>query len=322
MHKAFILLICLLFSCISLQAQPFRTVVEDSIEISTERPAGSSVQIGINSSVLLTLGGDTRFIRGIEIEINAPQAWLQYRGSLVMVVHNNINPQSPSGIADINGPQIALEPVPARLQTIFQLPTRQNHGLRTTTSVIVPGGIALPSTFPVLFRFMPVIKGLSSELENMIFNLTARPIYSDEGAVRLTARYPALLRDRPFTVLIDDRVINNINEQVVLREGEHHLVVLSDDYRNESRRFIVERSKVLDLIIELQDPTPILIFEGPQNAVVYLNNTRINNIFEPVTVQPGSHEIRFQVGDYTVTQNINVQRGKTYRIALNVDLFI
>jgi hypothetical protein len=305
-----------------LQAQPFRTFVEGSIEINADKPAGGSFTVGINSSVLLTLAGDTRFIRGVEIEINAPQTWLQYRGSLVMVVYNSINPQTASGIADINGTQTALEPLPARLQILFQLPIRQSHGLRTTTSVIVPGNIALPSTFPVLFRIMPVIKGLSIELENMTFNLTARPIYSDEGAVRLITNYPAQLKDKPFTMLIDDKVISNIQEQIVLKEGEHHLVILSDDYRNESRRFIVERSKVLDLTIELQDPTPVLFFEGPQNSLIYLNNTRIFNNYEPVTVQPGMHEIRFQVGDYTVTQNLNVQRGKTYRIALNVDMLI
>jgi hypothetical protein len=169
---------------------------------------------------------------------------------------------------------------------------------------------------------MPVIKGMPGELENMTFNFTAKPIYSDEGAVRLTARYPTQLSNRPFIVLIDESVINSIQEQIVLKEGEHHLVILSEDYRNESRRFIVERSKIIDLVIELQDTTPILIFEAPQNAVIYLNNTRISNIREPVTVQPGSHEVRFQVGDYTVIQTLTVQRGKTYRVALNIDLVI
>jgi hypothetical protein len=169
---------------------------------------------------------------------------------------------------------------------------------------------------------MPVIKGMPGELESLTFNFTAKPIYSDEGAVRLITRYPAQSGSRLFTVLIDDNVISGIQEQIVLKEGEHHLVILSDDYRNESRRFIVERSKVIDLIIELQDTTPILIFEGPQNAVIYLNNARINNIREPVTVQPGSHEVRFQVGDYTVIQTLTVQRGKTYRVALNIDLVV
>jgi hypothetical protein len=107
-----------------------------------------------------------------------------------------------------------------------------------------------------------------------------------------------------------------------LREGEHHLVVLSEDYRNESRRFVIERARVLDLILDLQDPTPIILFEGPQNAEIFLNNNPVPGNREPVTVEPGTHEVRFKIGDYTVIRTLNIQRGKTYRVALEVDLTI
>jgi len=150
----------------------------------------------------------------------------------------------------------------------------------------------------------------------------ARPILSDEGAVRIVPRFPPQQRNRPFTVLINDNVISNISEEIVLKEGEHHLVIRSDDYRNESRRFLVERAKVIDLIIELQDPTPSIIFESPPNAVIFLNNTPVPDTREPVMTEPGVHEIRIQIGDYIVVRTLTVQRGKTYRIALDIDLTI
>jgi len=314
--------LCLFFTGFHVEAEAFRTVVEGSIEVTPERPAGNSVSVGINSSVIITLGSEARFLRGVEIEITSPQGWLTYRGAIGISVYNNISPQTSHGIVDIDANRTAFEPLPARLQTIYQIPVRQSHGLRTTTTVTVLPAVVQLSTFPILFRMMPVIKGISDELENMNFNLTVRPIISDEGAIRLVSRYPPQLRNRPFTVLIDDNVIVNIVDQIVLKEGEHHLVILSDDYRNESRRFVVERAKVNDLIVELQDPTPILILEGPQNAVIYLDNVRFQRNRESVTVEPGIHEIRFQIGDYTITRNLNVQRGKTYRIALTVDLTI
>jgi len=317
-----LLAICLFLSSIRIDAQPFRTVVAGSVEVNTERPSGETVSAGINSALHIALGAETRFFRGLEIEITAPQTWLAYRNSLVMAIYNNISPQIPIGIADIDGSQIAFEPLPGRLQIIYHIPIRQSHGLRTTTSVTVPTGVVPHSTFPILFRLMPVIKGLSDELENLTFNIAVRPILSDEGAVRLITRYPPQFGNRPFTVLIDDIVINNISEQIILKEGEHHLVILSDDYRNESRRFIVERAKVTDLIVELQDTTPVVIFEGPQNAQIYLDNVRVSGNLDFVKVEPGTHEVRFQVGDYTVSQTLNAQRGKTYRVALNLGLAI
>jgi len=322
MLKAIIFLaICLLLPGIQLHSESFRTTVEGSFEVTPERATENAISLGINSSVLINLGEEARFLRGIEIEITAPQGWLQHRGSLVMMMYNNLSPHTPSGVADIDGSRVAFEALPSRLRIVYHIPVRNRHNLRTTTAVTVISNVVQPAAFPVLFRLMAVEKGLTEEFEQLKFNVVARPILSDEGAVRLIPRFPPQLRNRPFTVLIDDNVINNISEQVVLREGEHHLVVRSDEYRTESRRFVVERAKVLDLTIELQDPTPIIIFEGPQNAAIFLNNAPIRNR-EPVTIEPGQHEVKFQIGDYTVTRTLNIQRGKTYRIGLDMDLNI
>ena len=317
------LILCLLSPVFELHPESFRTVIEGSVEISCENPAGNAVPIGIDGSILITLGAETRFLRGIEFEISAPQAWLAYRGSIVMSMYKNLNNQTASGTADLSGSRIAFEPLPAKLQNVYQIPVRPSHGLRTTPYVtVVPSGVTALDTFPILFRFMPVMKGMNGEFEKLSFNITVRPILSAEGAVRLIPRYPPQLRGKPFTVLIDDVMVENLSEQHILKEGEHHLVVLSDDYRNESRRFVVEKAKTIDLIVDLQDPTPLIIFEGPQNAKIFLNNVPVPNNREPITIEPGNHEAKFQVGDYTITKTINVARGKTYRVALAVDLTI
>ena len=312
----------LFFPIISLQAESIRTVVESSIVITAENTSAITASLGIHSSIIINLSGETRFLRGIELEISAPQNWLLFRGSLVMYMYNNVSPQNISGTADMDGSRIAFEPLPARLQIVYQIPIRQSHGLRTTPYVTVPTGIIAANTFPVLFGLMPVVKGMTEGFEELKFNLTVRPILTGEGAVTLIPRFPPLLRDRPFTVLIDDVQVENIYEKHFLREGEHHLVILSDDYRNVSRRFLVERARTLDLIIELQDPTPLIVFEAPQNAMIFLNNEYIFQIREPIAVEPGLHEVRFHIGDYTVIKNLTTQRGKTYRVALALDLTI
>jgi len=318
----FFLAIFLLFPAITLQAESFRTTVEGSIEVSPEKTAAGGVSLGINNSVLITLGAEKRFMKGIEIEISAPRAWLGQRGSLVMAVYNNLTPKTASGVADIDGRRIAFDPLPDKLQIVYQIPLRQSHGLRTTPYITVPATVTPVDTFPLLFRIMPVVKGLQEDLENLKFNLIVRPILSDEGAVRLIPRYPPQLRNRPFTALIDDTVITNISDQYVLKEGEHHLVILSEDYRNESRSFFVEKAKILDLTVELKDPTPLIIFEGPQNAQIFLNNAPVARKGEPIPVEPGQHEAKFQIGDYTVIKTLTIQRGKTYRVALDVGLTI
>jgi len=317
-----ILAVFLLFPAITLHAESFRTTVEGSIEISPDKTAGSGISLGINSSVLITMGAEKRFVKGIEIQITAPRTWLGQRGTLAMAVYNNLNPKTASGVADLDGRRIAFDSLPDKLQIIYQIPIRQSHGLRTTPYITVPANVTPIETFPLIFRIMPVVKGLQEEIENLKFDIVVRPILSDEGAVRLVPRYPPQLRNKPFSVRIDNSVITNLSEQYVLKEGEHHLVIISEDYRNESRSFMVEKAKILDLIIELKDPTPLIIFEGPQNARIFLNNNPVQRRGEPLPIEPGQHEAKFQIGDYTITKTLTIQKGKTYRVALDIDLKI
>jgi hypothetical protein len=318
----FVFVTCLYFSQVPAWAESFRALVAGSIDLSSSNPEGSSISLGSNGSVLVNLGRDTRFLRGIELELTAPQGWLAYRGSLAILVYADLDHQPSRGINDLEGRRVAFDPLPNKVKTVYQIPIRSQHGLRTSPYAVVLPGAVVPSSFPVLFRLMAIIKGLNEELENMTFTLTAKPIFSDEGAVKISHRYPQQLRGRQFTVLIDDVVIENPAEERLLKEGEHHLVVLSEDYRNESRRFMVERGKTIDLVIELQDPTPLIVFESPENARIFLNNNPVSRDSGPIPVEPGTHEARFQIGDYTITKTINVQRGKTYKVAVSVGIDI
>jgi hypothetical protein len=303
-------------------AEQFRALVAGVMSVSSEKTEGISLNLTSNGSAIINLGNDTRFLRGVELEVSAPQAWLLYRGSLAMIIYSDFDRPPSLGINDLDGKRIAYEPLPNKIKTVYQIPLRPSHGLRSGPYASVISGVTAPERFPILFRLMPIIKGINTELENMNFVFSARPILGNEGAVKLIPRYPEQLKGKPFTVLIDDILVENPSEEILLREGEHHLVVLSGEYRNESRRFIVEKAKVLDLIINLQDPTPLIIFEGPENARIYLNNSPVMRGSGPIPVEPGVYEARFQVGDYTLTKTIIVQRGKTYRVALSVGIDI
>jgi len=318
----FVFVTCVYLSPVTAWGESFRTLVTGSLELSASNPEGSAISLGSNGSVIVNLGKDTRFLRGIELELTAPQGWLAYRGSLAMLVYADLDHQPSRGISDMEGRRIAFDPLPNKVKSVYQIPIRSPHGLRTSPYAVVLPGSVLPPSFPILFRLMAIIKGMNEELESMVFTLTAKPIFTDEGAVKINYRYPQQLRGRQFTVLIDDVVIENPSEERLLKEGEHHLVVLSEDYRNESRRFMVERAKTIDLVIELQDPTPLIVFESPENARIFLNNNLVSRDSGPIPVEPGVHEARFHIGDYTLTKTINVQRGKTYKVAISVGIDI
>jgi hypothetical protein len=303
-----------------LEAESFRTVIAGTTSVSLDKPDGVSVSLSIVDSALITLGEEIRFFRGVELEFTSPQSYLPRRGSLALAVYGELDKVPENGTADVQARQIFIEPIPNKILSVYQIPVRQRHGLRTSPYVsVLP--LTLPSSFPLVFRVMPVIKGLTDEIESLRFILTVKPILSDEGAVRIVPHYPENLPDKPFTILIDDEVIERPREEKVLREGEHNLVILSDDYRNENLVFLVERGKILELGINLQDPTPLIVFEAPENVRVFFDNMPVNP-GKPLPAEPGAHEVRFQLSDYAVVKPLFVQRGKTYRVAMTVDLTV
>jgi hypothetical protein len=306
----------------SVKAEPLRALIEGVHEVSLDSVEGTTVPLSYIGSALIVLEGDTRFFRGIQLELTAPQPWLAYRGSLAAVIYGNLNKIPEPGVADLEVRQFSFEPLPNKIQNIFQIPLREAHGFRNSPYAMVPTGIVPSSSFPLVFRLMPIIKGISEEMENMTFNLLVKPILSDEGAVKINVRFPEQLPGKAFTVLIDDTVIEKPGEERLLKEGEHNLVVLSEDYRNQSRRFLVERARVLDLTLELQDPTPLICFEYPEGAGIFLDNVPVSNPRSFRPVEPGLHEVRFQVSDYSIIRPITVQKGKTYKVALSVDVNI
>jgi hypothetical protein len=292
------------------------------MHLSLDNPEGVSLPLSYVSSVLITLDQELRFFRGLSLELRAPQTFLPYYGSLAIALYAELDRIPGPGIADIEGRQISFELVPNKIQTVYHIPLRAAHGLRTTPYASVPTGIIPPAAFPLLFRLMPVIKGLSEEIESMVFQLHVKPILTNEGAVRIGFRYPEQLPGKPFILLVDDVLIERPGEEQLLREGEHHLVILSDAYRNESRRFLVERGKILDISIELQDPTPLISFEAPENTRIYFDNEPVEDIQRAYPVEPGGHEVRFQMSDYSITRPLVVQKGKTYKVALMVDVMV
>ena len=316
------IIIFLFLVSFQVHGESVRALVAGIHKVSLANPEGVTVPLSYVSSSLIQIEGDTRFFRGIQLELTAPQSYLNYRGSLAAAIYGDLDHVPEIGIADLECRRLGFDPLPAKIQTIYQVPLRADHGFRTSPYATVFTDALNASSFPLLFRLMPVIKGISDELERIAFNLNVKPILSDEGALRLNIRYPNNLPDRPITILLDDRVIENPGQERLLKEGEHNLIVLSDDYRNINRLFVVERAKTLDLSVELMDTTPLLIFEYPENARVYLDNVYISNPRNPRPVEPGFHEVRFQVSDYTITRPLTVQKGKTYRVSLSVDVNI
>jgi len=308
-------------------AESFRTIIAGKLDISSAHQENKTLQLGYIDSAVVVLDADRRFLRGVELELKVPQAYQKYRGSVAIALYTT-TPALPasslpaSGVADVQADRVGFELLPNKLQVIYQIPLRKDHGLKASPYVSIPTSVLPVSAFPLIFRLLPVMKGLPEELEGMKFQLSAKPLVTDKGALRLVLKYPEKLKDRPFSLLIDDDVIDDPSREQILTEGEHRAAFISDDYRNESRLFVIERGKVQELVVELKDPTPVVSIEAPENAAVFFDDTLIEDPTQAFNTEPGEHVVRFVVGDYSILKSLTVRKGRTYRVSISIDVDI
>ncbi len=309
-----------------LGAEELRTVIAGQAVISAEVPDGVRLSMGYADAVAITVARESPFIQGVEIELKSPQAALALPGALAYELWRRVEPLPDKNRFAYEGNRILVQPLMARAGFVIQVPTRKDHALKSGPFATVIPTVAEVKDFPLVFKLLPVTKGIPPELESAQFQVRVRPILTDEGALRLVLRYPEGIPRAPVSVFIDDRRLSegrpfDGKETFTLKAGSHALRLYSDAYRDESRSFVIEQGRVLELVIELQDTMPLLVIEAPDSALVSLDGQRIDHAQKAsFAVEPGEHVVSCRIGDYSVTRKFSAYRGKTYRVVLSVEL--
>jgi hypothetical protein len=297
----------------------------------TEEAGDPQATLAFTDSALLRLEGDTRFVRALEIEISAPQSWLSHYGTLGIGIYALAVPDksseadesetgAPAGICELEVARLFFGALGAKLRNIYEAPVRARHGLKSSPYAVVTA--VAPVGARVLVRLTPVMKGIPDAVESMRFRLKARALLSNEGAVSLSIKYPQSVKESPISVFIDDQAVADPRAEQVLDEGEHSLTILSDAYRTENRRFMVTRGKTTELAVTLSDTTPVLLFEAPEGAEVFLDDALVARPASPVLTTAGAHVVRITVAGYSLTKHIEIEKGKTYRLTFTADMAI
>lgn len=307
-------------------AQELRTIIAGIAVLSSELSDGVRLTMAYNEAVAILIPKDSPFIQGFEIELKAPASALAQPGALAYELWRRIDPMPDKNRYVYTGDRFITQPLPGRAGMVLQVPTRRDHSLKSGPySTLIPM-IIESKDFPFIFKLESVSKGVSTELENAQFQIRIRPLLTDEGALRLFIRFPEGGDPGNIALFVDEKRLADGHyfdgkESLVLKAGSHYLRVSSDKYRDESRTISVEQGKTIDLAIDLQDTTPILIIEAPDSAQLFLDNLKLVREGKSAwTIDPGDHVLSCKIGDYTLMRKFTAFRGKTYKIVLSIDL--
>jgi hypothetical protein len=281
----------------------------------------SRASMSFADGAALTLPEDVEFMDGIELELKIPRAAQAAKGAFLLLIYKRVSPAPDPSVVSYSAERVAMLVIPAKVSENYQIPLRADHGIKAGPyAVSLP--MVRPQDFPIVVRLMPAIKGLSPELEAAAFSLKAKPVLRDEGHVSLALSWEAGLDPgSPLTVAIDDREIKEYLKPISLKSGAHALRVSGPDVRDRFQSFSLERGQRLTLDVALEDVVPRLVLEYPEKTLVELDGKRLELASgAAMALSPGDHVVSFTVGDYSIQRKLSVRRGRTYRVALLVDV--
>lgn len=319
-HAHVFLFILLFFGTLeSVCAETFRVRSMGTVLLDSQKPATQTIDIGYNDAVGIMFSQNQTFLRAVEIEIKIPQEILRFQNSMAYGVYRKVRPNPSVDIIDYSGIQEAFQPLPSRLSFVIQFPLLENHKLKSSPYATVIEHIHNPKDGAIVFRLLPIMKGLPEGIEDMRFHVRIKPLLTDEGAFSVSLTYPSG-QEKPVRVLIDEQVIEQGKKHYLLSPGDHHLAIVSDHYRNEVRMFTVESARITALEVKLQDTAPSLFLVAPENTTILVNDQPVESTQKPMIIEPGPYTILFKIGDYEVVRHITAVKGKDYTVSMHIDI--
>jgi hypothetical protein len=304
-------------------ADSFRVRAMTPVTIDSQKPEAQSIELGYNDAIGISFPQDVSFIKAVEIEIKIPRSVIENPSCMAWGLYRQIKPAPTAKKIDYQGEELSLQPLPSRLSFVLQIPLEKEHGLKSGPYATVLPYVHDTTKGPILFRLLPIMKGLPDNIETVSFSVRVKPILDDDGGARISIDYPTD-QIKPVSVRIDEMPIDNPGDLQILAPGTHHLSIVSDDYRNEVRVFTIEAARVTVVSVKMKDTTPKLFITAPESAEVSLDGVQFDgmNAKEGRVLEPGEHLIRFRIGDYEVTRPITVEKGKDYTVSMILDVTV
>lgn len=317
-----IFIFALIFSLLgSLWAENFRVRKVSVVNLPGDSVEEQTVTMGINDGLAVFMPSDTTYLEGIEFKVQIPSAVADWRDSVAFSIYDGLNPVPAASQIDYFGTRVYVTPLPAKLSWIAQIPLKEKNSIRDSNYITKVPVIPNVSKGFSFFRFQPAMKGVPDSTYLAELGVSVKPILMNKGMLHVSV-YSEEKKISDFEVYVDDEPVVLKNGKVMLSPGSHNVNIQSESYRSEVRTVYVDQAKTTDLKIGLKSTAPTIVVTAPKTAEVYLDSERFYSLGSEVTVSEGEHVIRCLIGGYEMVRNLVVEKGKSYKANLTVDLEI
>lgn len=293
------------------------------VYISDNKEETTLIQAYCNDSIGIILPETVEFLNAVEIEVKVPQSFVnEYAFFEGYGIYFDVTPEIKASTMDYKGTNLSFSPFSEKITTVLQIPVNKNHGLKSSVYSTV---VEIPDrkNNQIIFRLMPLMKGLDDSFFSTPIEVRVKSILSDEGAFKLKIQKPEnFSQDEVITVYVDGNLLENY-DYTKLKPGMHHLSVISENFRQETRNFSIKKGETLEMEISLRDITPVVSFVAPEGARLYFDDIEITDTNKKeLKTTPGPHKIKCIIGDFEITRVLDAEKGGVYSVSmlLNIDI--
>ena len=238
----------------------------------------TSVEMGINDALSVSLPEDRTFIEGLELKMEIPENIAYWVDSVACSVYSDIKPNPSVKQIDYSGPRVFVQTLPGKLSWVLQIPITKDNSLKVNKYITKVDTIIEPKNNSVFIRFQPVMKGIPEETLKSIIPITIKPLLIDKGQLNIELTPPQSQENLSLcTIYVDEKPVDK-TKKIILDTGIHNISVISEDYRNENRTVRIDQAKTTDLKIEMKSIEPTLLITAPEGTLILFDEQECNQI--------------------------------------------
>ncbi|MFQ3620794.1 MAG: hypothetical protein SNJ78_07600 [Spirochaetales bacterium] len=323
--STYFLFFALLFPGITsvLQADTLRGKLLQISEIENGIVSGNFQNLKLEDLGGITLGEDLDLVSGIELAVEIPPDLLSYSGTVALYIYRNVSPELKREVESYKGELLHFKPFLQERKVFIHIPLFSRAGFLPAPDTVDLDRPLDRSSFPLVFTFLPIMKGIPDPVWRAEFKARVRPLFKDLGKIRFTIKGPSgpLPLDQ-LRVYMNDELVSLKEPTLTVKPGIKNFRIETEGFPPFLTTAAVERGKEITIDATFIKKEAALRINAPAGTSIYIDGNLMTYKSPEITIEAGEHTFTFRLGDYQISKRFYLEQGKSYSISLYLDILI
>ncbi|MDC7224569.1 MAG: hypothetical protein PQJ60_12570 [Spirochaetales bacterium] len=284
----------------------------------------SPVEIGLEDLASMDYLYDNPFVQGVELIFHQSSTARLYRNSFALYLYRDVQPEPEGTVSQYRGSQFFMQIIPYTTEFSVKIPFNSDHSLRKEADSVVTTPVS-KEDFPLLLTMLPISKGLPTQAKEAVLSFSVRPLYAEQGGLKIFIEGEENLPEEEMDVRIDGTPMEWPRDYFSLQPGFHTVHIESQMGGSREFNIAIEAGRFTEIRYTLERAFPKLIFTPAPGVVYYLDDREITSEEwgVPMNCQPGNHRIGIKLNEnLLLTEEYTLGAGEILTISLDARILI